>query len=337
MERVTITDIAKKAEVSIATVSYVLNQTREVSPELKQRVLDAVAQLGYFPDENARNLRNKRSSIIGLIVPDNSNPFFAEIAKGVEDAVFESGYSVILCNSNSIPEREMSYIHLLISRRAAGVIFVTKTPRANQVNLLVEKGIPTSVLYRDAEGLNVDTFQIDNHKAGIIAARHLIELGHTQMACFRPLSDETPSAQRVEGFKQALRERGLAWNAALMPKANYRISGGEAATQALLDSGQPFTAIFTGNDAMAIGAMKVLREAGKRIPQDVSLIGLDDIVLASYTEPPLTTIAQPKQEVGYAAARHLIERIEKAYVGGSRNFLLDVQLVVRGSTAPRAS
>lgn len=337
MSRVTIVDIAEKAGVSIATVSYVINQSRTVSPEYKERVEKVIEELGYTPNENARGLRRNRTKTIGLIVPDNTNPFFAEIAKGVEDAVFEAGYSVILCNTNSMPEREMAYVNLLLSKSVAGVIFATKAPDVHQLDQVIERGIPTSVLYRDHEGLDIDSFTIDNFQAGYLAGAHLTGLGHRQIACFRPIIDNTPSALRMEGLRKNLNERGADLDPDLTPRANYKISGGEQAAQILLETGKPFTAVFCGNDAMAIGAMRVFRDAGYRIPEDISIVGLDDIILASYMEPPLTTIAQPKQEIGYQAVQRLLERIEKKYAGGPRHIKVEIFLVNRRSTAPPAA
>ncbi len=334
MSRITIKDIARRAGVSTATVSYVINESRYVSPELKSRVLEAIAELGYYPDDNARSLRSRKTSTIGLIVPDNSNPFFAEIAKGVEDAGFEAGYSVILCNSNAMLERERAYLEVLLSKRVEGIILFSTTTGLEQVESIVKRGIPTAIFYRESGNLDVDTFSLDNFKAGYDATRHLIELGHTEIACIKPLSPTNPSAQRVDGYKKALEDYGLTWQEALIPQGNNLISGGERAARELLGSGLRFSAIFACNDAMAIGAMRALREAGFRIPQHISIVGFDDIILAAYSNPPLTTIASPKQEAGRFAVERLLERINGIHEGGARNFMLETHLIIRESTAP---
>ncbi len=333
MPRVTIKDIAKHANVSIATVSYVMNDSKYVSPELTKRVLDAIDELGYSPDDNARSLRSKRTSTIGLIVPDNSNPFFAEIAKGVEDAGFDAGYTVILCNSNSMVERERAYLDVLQSKRVDGIILFSTVTDIEQVQTVIKRGISTTIFYRDADGLDVDTFVLDNLSAGYQATKHLIELGHRSIACIKPLSATNPSAQRVNGYIQALEEHNLPWYEALIPQGNNLVSGGEQATQMLLQGDHQFSAIFACNDAMAIGAMRALRDVGYRVPDDVSVVGFDDIILASYTNPPLTTIASPKYEAGCLAVEHLLDRIGGKYDGGPRKFLLETKLVARNSTA----
>lgn len=334
MAVITIKDIARQAEVSVATVSYVINKSRYVSPELTGRVEAAIEQLGYSPNAVARSLRQNRTKLIGLIVPDNSNPFFAEIAKGVEDAGFEAGYSVILCNSNASIEREMVYLDLLRSNRVEGIIFIATSTRVEQVRPIVRAKIPAVIFYRDVPDLDVDTIRIDNFKAGYMATRHLIDLGHREIACIRPASAETPSAQRVEGFKRAMEESGLTWHPELMPQGDNRVSSGKTAVQELVESKRNFSAIFSANDAMAIGAMRALREIGYQIPRDVSVAGVDDIILASYSEPPLTTVAQPKYEAGCQAVEFLVERIEGDYNQGPRHILLETKLVVRESTIP---
>jgi LacI family transcriptional regulator len=331
---ITIKDIARQADVSVATVSYVVNKSRWVSPELTERVLRAIDQSGYSPNAVARSLRQKRTKMIGLIVPDSSNPFFAEIAKGVEDAGFAAGYSVILCNSNASIDRETEYLDLLRSKRVEGIIFIATTTHVEQIKPIVKSGVPVVTFYRDVPDLDIDTFRIDNFQAGHLGTRHLIDLGHRQIACIQPASPDTPSGKRVEGYLHAMQEAGLPWQEPLMPRGDNRVSGGKEAARQIVDSGLPFSAIFSANDAMAIGAIRALRELGYHIPQDISIVGVDDIILASYIEPPLTTVAQPKYEAGCQAMDFLIERIESGYNQGPRSVLLDTTLVVRDSTLP---
>ncbi len=333
-KKITIKDIAKKADVSVATVSYVLNDNRYVSPELRSRVEEAIEELGYRPNLVARSLRQSRTKTIGLIVPDNSNPFFAEIAKGVEDAGFDAGYSVILCNSNAMPERELAYLEVLRSKQVDGIIFIATTAEIRHIRPLVEGGIPAITFYRESSDMDVDRFFIDNDEAGYLVASHLIELGHQQIACIQPASPVTPSARRVAGFKRALEQHGLDYDETLMPRGDNLINGGWRAANQLLESGKPFTAVFASNDAMAIGCIRALRDSGIRVPEDVSVAGVDDIMLASVIEPTLTTVAQPKYEAGRQAVQMLMDRIQGEYEGGPRQVQLEIKLVVRNSTAP---
>ena len=334
-KKVTIKDIARKADVSVATVSYVLNDNRYVSPELRSRVEEAIEELGYRPNLVARSLRQSRTKTIGLIVPDNSNPFFAEIAKGVEDAGFDAGYSVILCNSNAMPERELAYLEVLRSKQVDGIIFIATTAEIRHIRPLVEGGIPAITFYRESSDVDVDRFFIDNDEAGYLITSHLIELGHQQIACIQPASPVTPSALRVAGFKRSIEQSGLQCDEMLMPRGDNLISGGWRAANQLLETEKPFTAVFASNDAMAIGCIRALRDSGIRVPEDVSVAGVDDIMLASVIEPTLTTVSQPKYEAGRQAVAMLAERIQGTYEGGPRQVQLEIKLVVRQSTAAR--
>lgn len=332
--RVTIQDIARAAGVSNQTVSRVLNRKPDVSAETRERIESVIKDLGYRPSDLARGLRNKSTRTIGLVVPDSANPFFAEIAKGVENGGFAAGYSVILCNSAQDKARELEHLELLRAKGIDGIIFIATTTEIDHIGPLVESGIPVALFYREAPGLDVDTFAIDNRRAGYLATRHLIDLGHRHIACILPRSDATPSGQRVEGFRAALKEVGVTPSPRLMVRGDNLIESGARAALDLLDSGEPFSAIFASNDAMAIGALRALRDRGLRVPDDVSLVGVDDILLASFVDPPLTTVAQDKQEAGERAVASLIDRIEGRFTGGRRETLLDTQLIVRRSTAP---
>lgn len=255
----TIKDIAQRAGVSTATVSYVVNGTRFVSPELRERVLTAITELDYRPNAVARSLRQKRTRTIGLIVPDNSNPFFAEVAKGVEDAGYEAGVSVILCNSDGSFERELRYLQTLRDKQVDGVILIATTPNADHLASVVEREIPVVVFYRRVPHLNVDTLVVDNHGGGVLATRHLIELGHAQIACVAPASTNSPSALRVAGFRRAMEEAGLTVDETLIYRGDNRFAGGQDGAEHLLGTGKPFTAVFAGNDVMAVGTIRTLQ------------------------------------------------------------------------------
>ncbi len=333
-QKITIQDIADRAGVSNQTVSRVLNGKPDVAESTRQRIEQIIDELSYVPSTAARTLRHQGTKTIGLIVPDNANPFFAEIARGVENAGFQAGYSVVLCNSNKSLERELEHLRMLQAKQVDGIIFIASTTHIDQIRPLVESGIPVVMFYRDPGDLNVDTFKIDNQRAGYIATRYLVDLGHTAIACIRPAFATSPSGTRVLGYQQVMTEQGLAWSDALTPQGDNLLSGGEEAARQLLDSGVEFTAIFATNDAMAIGAMRALRSRGYRIPEDVSVIGIDDIILASYVDPPLTTVAQPKQIAGEQAVNYLIQRMENSVPDGARTTILDVELIIRDSCAP---
>ena len=262
---VTIKDIASRADVSTATVSYVINGSRPVSPELTQRVQLAVLELGYAPNAVAQSLRQARTLSIGLLVPDNANPFFAELSKGVEDEAYERGYSVLLCNSNSSPDREARYLDLLIAKRVDGLLFSPTTSGLDQLTPLLARRVPVVTFYRDPGQLPVDSIRVDNARLGYTATSHLIELGHRDIAFIQPAS-QGASSRRVDGYRQALADAGIEPDEELMPGGDNRFEGGGSAARALLDSGRQFTAVVAANDATAIGAMGTLQQAGYRVP-----------------------------------------------------------------------
>jgi LacI family transcriptional regulator len=328
----TIKDIARLAGVSTATVSYVVNGSRPVSPELAGRVRRAIAEVGYAPNAIARSLRQAHTRTIGLVIEDNLNPFFAEVAKGVEDEAFAMGYTVLLCNSNGSPERERAYLDLLAAKRVDGVVFFSTTSTAARLQPLVEQRIPVVSFYREAGGLPIDTIRVDNERIGYLATSHLLELGHQRIACIQPANTGGASARRVDGYRAALEEAGMMLDTRITPRGDNLVGGGQLATRNLLDSGRKFSAIFACNDAMALGALFALQSVGLNVPQDISVVGVDDILLASFSMPPLTTVAQPKQEAGRMAVDFLMDRIAKS-IDPPRAVILDAHLVVRASTA----
>jgi LacI family transcriptional regulator len=333
----TIKDIANRAGVSTATVSYVINGTRFVSEELRERVLAAVAELDYRPNAVAQSLRQKKTRTIGLIVPDNSNPFFAEVAKGVEDAGFEVGLSVILCNSDGSFDREQRYLKLLRDKQVDGLIFIATTPGADHLAGIIERAIPTVVFYREVPRLDVDMLLVDNLGGGRLATQHLIDLGHTRIACVAPASTNSPSALRVAGFRQAMESADLPVDEALIYRGDNRFASGLDGAEHLLATGKPFTAVFAGNDVMALGAIRAFQRRGLAVSGEVSVVGFDGIALGDFVTPSLTTIVQPRYEAGRTAFRLLLERIEEEYDGPPRRIGLETELIVRESSAPPRS
>lgn len=329
----TLRDVARRAGVSIATVSYVLNGTRSVSPEVEARVWEAVAALGYRPNRLARGLRRKRTHVLGLIVPDSANPFFAEIARGLEDLSFAHDYSLILCNSDGDPAKEQRYLGVLIEQQVDGIALVSARATPVHLTILQERGIPFVVVDRDLPGLEADCVLADNFQGGYLATRHLIDRGHRRIACITGPSDLTPSADRVRGYQKAMEEAGIEPLELWIHRGDFRAESGYHAARLFLSlppSIRP-TAIFACNDLMAIGAMRAIGEAGLSIPQDIALVGFDDIVLASYVIPSLTTVAQPTYEMGRLAGELLLRRIQARGCPPARR-LLPVRLIVRHST-----
>ncbi|MCX8025096.1 MAG: LacI family transcriptional regulator [Thermanaerothrix sp.] len=327
----TIREVAARAGVSPTTVSHVINNTRYVSPETRERVLQAMEELGYRPNVLARSLRRGETHTLGLILPDSANPFFAEVARAIEDAAFREGYNVILGNSENELQKERLYVEVLTTKQVDGLIFVAAGDRSQSLEGLVRQGLPVVVVDRQLSHLDVDTVLADNLQGGLLATRHLIRLGHRRIGCITGPSHLTPSAQRVIGYRQALTEAGLAIEEDLIVRGDFSPRSGYLAARRLFSHPQPPTAIFACNDMMAIGALRALAELRLAVPDVVAVIGFDDIELASYASPPLTTIRQDKVALGQAAVRLLLERIADRELP-ARRVVIPTTLIERETT-----
>jgi len=323
-------DVAQRAGVSVSTVSHVVNNTRAVSADARVQVQQAMAALGYKPNALARSLRRQKTHSIGMIVPDNANPFFAEIARAIEDIGFARSYSIILCNSDGNLEKQAAYVDLLIERRVAGILFVAAGVSTEVVADLQRRRMPLVVIDRAVPGAAVDMVQTNHYQGGQLATQHLIELGHRRIACIAAGSDLSPSAERMTGYRDTLAAHGLAYDPDLVAPGDFQFASGYRAAQQLLDLPQPPTAVFACNDLMAVGCISAATARGLRVPQDLAVVGFDDVKLASFTNPPLTTVAQPKREIGRLAMEMLLARMRDPDAP-PRSERLDTRLVVRQS------
>ena len=329
----TIRDVARQAGVSISTVSHVVNSSRAVSQESRDRVLQAMNQLDYKPNALAQNLRRQQTFSIGMIVPDSANPFFAEVARGIEDTSFTQNHSVILCNTDGDVDKQAAHTDLLIKNQVAGILFVAAGISTELVEDLQARRVPVVVVDREVPGVSVDTVLTNHLQGGRLATQHLWDLGHRRIACISGGSNLSPSAERLIGYQQILHENGILYDESLVVRGDFQyVSGYEAARQ-LLALADPPTAVFACNDLMAVGVISAVTELGLRVPQDLSVVGFDDVRLASFTNPPLTTIAQPKYEIGVIATEMLLARAQNIDAP-TRLQRLDTELVIRQSTAP---
>ena len=336
----TIGDVADRAGVSISTVSRVVNRSAPVEPATAARVREAIVALGYRPNLLARSFRRQVTHTIGLLVPDNANPFFADVARVIEDAGFAEGYSVVLCNSDLSEVKQATYLDVLLAKRVDGLILVSSglistADRFDPIRRVFDAGVPCVVVDRDLGDMPVDQVLVDNDAGGHRAGAYLIGLGHRRFACIAGPNDSTPSAGRIAGFRRALVEAG----APIAPDAtvcgNGRYDGGADAVRELLRRRVEFTALFAFNDVMAIGAIGALRRGGRRVPEDVSVVGFDDILASAAHFPALTTVAQPTAQIGAVSVRLVLDRIARPDAPCAR-VLLPTTLVERESTGALA-
>jgi len=329
----TMKQVAERAGVSISTVSHVINNTRVVSDGVRQRVLGIIDEMRYIPSAVARSLKNDKTNTIGVLVPNSSNPYFAELIRWIEEEAFQLGYNLILCNAHGGALKQTAYLRLLMEKRIDGLILVASGADDEQDLLLRHEAVPIVQLERALPGLDADLILAGQEEGGYLATRHLIELGHRAIACVSGPADLPRTRERVGGFLRAMAEAGLDVPPEGIVHAEFTSAGGHAAFTRLLARGDRPTAVFVTSDLMALGGLCAAGAAGVRVPAQLSVVGYDDIAGAGYALPPLTTMAPPKREMAQCAIELLIERIRGGHAP-LRNTLLPSSLVVRASTAP---
>jgi LacI family transcriptional regulator len=327
----TIREVARKAGVSPTSVSHVVNNTRFVSEDVRERVLASMRELNYRPNALARSLRRGETHTLGLILPDSANPFFAEVGHAIEAAAFALGYSVILCNTENDEAKEHLYTEVLENKQLDGIIFVGAGEDRESISELVKNGLPLVVVDRDMGNLGLDIVTTENYQGGFLATQHLLSLGHQIIGCITGPSNITPSADRVTGYRAALQQAGHPVNESLLVRGDFHAPSGHSAALQLLQLTPHPTAIFVCNDMMAIGALRAASQLGLSVPEDVAIVGFDDIELASYISPSLTTVAQPKLEIGQLAVKLLFERMGDPSLP-PRHTVLSTTLVIRESS-----
>lgn len=329
----TLEDVAHRAGVSKSTVSRVLNNSPKISERTKKIVLEAVRELNYEPNIIARSLSKNKTYTIGVILEDILNPFFSAVAKGIETALRFKDYSMILTSSDFDYGAEVRLTRILIRYKVDGILLTPVRPDGESVSILKERGVPFFIMNSRSEDSDVSWIDSDNLEGGYLAARYLLDLGHRRFLYVRQMSIQG-SRLRYEGFRKALEEAGLdPSNQVILGEARSRIEGYELMCEFLNEKGRGElpSAVMTVNDAVAIGVMEALLERSVRIPEDVSIIGYDDINIAGLVRVPLTTVHQPKFRMGEIAASQLIDKIERGEQGVARQFLTQPKIIVRES------
>ena len=330
--RPTLSDVARLARVSIATASRALSNPAMVSEASRAAVAAAVESAGYRPNLLARSLRTQSARAIVVLVPGLENPFYPEIIRGLEGAARHRGYSLMLGLTLHDEAVEMSYLQMVHNQRADGLMILDgglkHVLRAGR-----DIGVPTVQVVERLRGADLPWVGIDDRAASCKATRHLIDLGHKRIGHLSGLARYYVTPERIAGYRAALKAAGLGYDAELVEPGDFTSPGGEAAAQKLMALANPPTALFCGNDDSALGALRYLRGAGIRVPQDVSIVGIDDTHLASSTEPPLTTLRQPRYEIGIVAMTMLLDIISGKNPRPADQ-TLPVDMILRESTAP---
>ncbi len=326
----TIKDVANLAGVHPSTVSRVINDDSRISEKTKNKVLLIIKKLGYTPNAIARGLKTKRTHTLGMLIPDITNPFFAEIARGVEDAANKNNFNVILCNTDDKLKKERTYLEILRGKRVDGLILGTAHIRDKSILELEKKKFPYILLSRNIEGLDKNCVIVDDVVGGIIVTEYLIKLGHRRIAHITGPPTVRAANNRLEGYKFALEKHQIEYHEELVEEGDFRIKGGYQAMKKFLELPEPPTAIFAANDLLALGAMQAIQKKKYNIPEDFCIIGFDDIRLASFVYPPLTTIRQPMLEMGALAVKMLLKIIEEGEFN-QRKIVLKPKLIIRES------
>lgn len=331
-----IQDVAKLADVSTATVSRALATPERVSPEARARVLEAIAKTGYVPNPAARTLRSQKTFMVLVVLPDLANTFFSKILRGIEETLFEAGYGMIISDLDGSPEKEAHFAAFTAAGRVDGAILLnghlfgqSREGEGKPARIT----IPLVAACEAIPGADIPQIEIDNRMAACRMTQHLASLGHRRIAYVSGPASNILERERFQGYKDGLDAAGLSFDPALVIPGDYTIESGVRAGQDLVARSSRPTAVFCTSDEMAISLMRTLFSAGLRVPKDISVAGFDDIEFAAVAEPPLTTIHQPRRELGQAAAMALIDLLRGR--ASPKRIRLETELVIRDSVAPR--
>jgi LacI family transcriptional regulator len=327
----TIRDVARRAGVAPITVSRVINNSGYVSARTRQQVEKAIAELKYVPNALAQGLRFNKTNVIALVLSDVTNPFWTTVARGTEDAASEENYSVILCNTDEDVAKQDKYVQLLLRRQVDGFLLVPASNTIDTIRFIQHQRVSLVILDRQLSGVSADIVRGDSEGGAYELTRYLIELGHRRIAILSGPETTSTSTQRVMGYKRALEDVHFKVDTELISYGRFYQDSGYERTMKLLALSRRPTAMFAGNNFIAIGMMKALYESGLRIPEDMSVVGFDDLPPGLLVQPFLTVAAQPAYEMGYRAMKLLLERIADSGEPSYQEIVLPTQLVIRQS------
>ena len=322
--------VARRARVSTATVSRVIDDHGGVSQELTNRVRAAIRALDYHPNRAARNLRRLVAQTVGVIVSDIQNPFFTSVISGIQNVLDEARYTLLLCNSDEDPKRERIHVSTLRAEGVAGIILASTGADTDMYRQLLKAGMPLVAIDRVPAHLQMDLVTVTNAKGASQAVSHLASLGHERIGLITGPCEISTSSERLDGYEQAILSMGLRLAPELIQLSNFRQTGGYTSMQTLLDLPSPPTAVLAANNLMTLGVLQAIHERNLQIPEQIAVVGFDDMAWATSLQPPLTAIAQPTYELGATAAKLLLDRRHKPDQP-YRHVVLETQLMVRAS------
>lgn len=328
--RVTMTDVAQEAGVSVMTVSRVVNNKADVSPATRQRVLAVIERLGYRPSGIARGLATKHTATLGVVVPDIANPFFASVVRGAENQAYAAGYSVFLCNTDEDPERELAVLQSLEEKRVDGLMLCASRLPEAQLQAIVEHFPAVVLLFRRLQGDCIKTVLIDDELGAQAATQHLLNAGHRNIGFLAGPPLSYSGQGRVRGYRLTMDAAGLEVDSRWIRHSAPKVEDGRLCAHELLSVAPELTAILCFNDLIAVGALQACAEMGKRIPDDLAIIGFDDIHLAALVTPPLTTCRIPQYDLGSKAMHVLLNQVDECE-DEDDEIIIRPELIVRGS------
>ncbi|MEX2415413.1 MAG: catabolite control protein A [Paenibacillaceae bacterium] len=330
---VTIYDVAREASVSMATVSRVVNNNPNVKPQTRKKVFEAIERLGYRPNAVARGLASKKTTTVGVVIPDISNAIFAEVARGIEDIANMYHYNIILCNADKKKDKEIRVINTLLEKQVDGLLFMGGAVTEDHIQAFKTSSVPIVLCATTDETDTYPSVDIDHIAAAEEAVNTLIQNGHRHIAMISgTLQDPSNGFARYQGYKNALKKAGIPFNEDLVRIGNYRYESGLEVAQYFLELQDKPSAIFAANDEMAIGAIHAIQDKGLRVPEDVSVISVDNVRMASMVRPLLSTVAQPMYDIGAVSMRLLTKLMKKESITNSR-VILPHEVILRQSVA----
>jgi len=334
----TINDIATLAGVSRGTVSRVTNNASNVSPRTRKNILRIIKENQYVPDPYARALITKKTNLIGLLIPDISNLFFADVIRGIQMVADEYNYDLILCTTEGLYQKEQEVLKRLLLRKVDGLVIsamelTSRKEGKAMLTHLIETGQKIISISSVAEDMPVDYVVVDNEKGAYLAVRHLIDIGHQKIAHISGLLTIKSAQERLTGYRKALEEANIPFDKKFVVNGEFTFQGGHNAVKELLHQKYLPTAIFAANDIMALGALQALNESKQKVPEDVAIVGFDDIPVSTLVKPALSTVRQPRFELGRKSAEILIGRLNNELPKERIRITIEPKLIVRDSSA----